>query len=164
MLAIRSPCSFVIVGWPLCRDGSSVTMKVEALLRATTERGLTGRSMTEEIREVLGPLPEAVSAPPDGSSTQPPSWPGGLSRAPLSVNLTIYAPSVASVKKGGAEGDRVESQRNGPGRGLSPVPRAQRQSLAPDGALLPRRPERIPGIRVERSATEATGHPPDPRS
>src|SRR5437867_12967097 len=105
MLAIRSPCSFVIVGWPLCRDGSSVTMKVEALLRATTrvwtltlpnfvlrqfgmpsvkprscsgpgrattERGLTGRSMTEEITGDLGLMPAAASAPVDGCFTQPP--------------------------------------------------------------------------------------------
>src|SRR2546425_1848122 len=95
MLAIRSPCSVVIVEWPLCRDGSPVTMKVEALLRATTrvwtltlpyfvlrqfgmrsvrernssgsgrattEWGLTGRSTTEDISEVLGLVPEAVSA------------------------------------------------------------------------------------------------------
>src|SRR3989442_1452239 len=95
MLAIRSPCSFVIVGWPLCRDGSPVTMKVEALLRATTrvwtltlpyfvlrqfgmrsvrernssgsgrattEWGLTGRSTTEDISEVLGLVPEAGSS------------------------------------------------------------------------------------------------------
>src|SRR3989441_135085 len=115
MLAIRSPCSVVIVEWPLCRDGSPVTMKVEALLRATTrvwtltlpyfvlrqfgmrsvrernssgsgrattERGLTGRSTTEDISEVLGLVPETVSAPPDGSSTQPPRGPGDRAEPP----------------------------------------------------------------------------------
>src|SRR3989442_13030629 len=133
MVAILSPCFFVIVGWPLCRDGSSVTMKVEALLRATTrvwtltlpyfvvrqfgmrsvrvrnssgsgrattQRGLTGRSVTEGIREGLGPLPEAVSAPPDRSSTQPPALPGGLGRAPFARNPAIYAPPRGPVREG----------------------------------------------------------------
>src|SRR2546422_4191066 len=146
MLAIRSPCSFVIVGWPLCRDGSSVTMKVEALLRATTrvwtltlpyfvlrqfgmrsvrarnspgsgrattERGLTGRSTTEDISEVLGLVPEAVSTPPDGSSTQPPSWPRGQRHPPFSVKATIYAPSGASCKEVGGEGRPREASRDG---------------------------------------------------
>src|SRR2546425_10929193 len=57
-------------------------------------------------------------------------------------------------------GDQVESFRNGSRGGVPPAPRAECERLAPDGALLPRRPEGVPGVSFERSRSrEGEGAP-----
>src|SRR5256885_8943259 len=69
-----------------------------------------------------------------------------LIRVPEQPAARRLAPPAGRRPNAVSPGDQVESFRNGPRGGVPPSPRAQRQRLAPDSALLPGRPEGIPGV------------------
>src|SRR2546426_10780859 len=102
--------------------------------RAMTERGLTGRSMTEDIREPLDLISVAESTPLDGPFTQSPrGW--GTEPRPLFLNFTIYAPRrrlsrKVSARRSTATGDRREHRAAG-GR-TSVVPRGDQVGPVPN--------------------------------